>query len=107
MHVPPHDPIKIMSLRLDNIGRRTRHLSATYFAEWVLGTHRENASMQVVCKRDAVSGAVVAKNLWTDDFAGKLAFVATSPVADSRPLPTVRSFSANTGPSSTLGLKRH
>ena len=37
--------------------------------------------MQVVCKRDAVSGAVVAKNLWSDDFAGKLAFVAASPVA--------------------------
>ena len=39
--------------------------------------------MQVVCKRDAVSGAVVAKNLWTDDFAGKLAFVAASPIARS------------------------
>ena len=83
VHVPPHDPIKIISLRLDNIGKRTRHLSATYFAEWVLGTHRENAAMQVVCKRDAVSGAVVAKNLWTDDFAGKLAFVAASPIARS------------------------
>ena len=83
VHVPPHDAIKIINLRLDNIGKRTRRLSATYFAEWVLGTHRENAAMQVVCERDAVSGAVVAKNLWTDDFAGKLAFVAASPVADS------------------------
>jgi cellobiose phosphorylase len=83
VHVPPHDPIKIITLRLDNIGKRTRHLSATYFAEWVLGTHRENAAMQVVCERDAVSGAVVAKNLWTDDFAGKLAFVAASPIAGS------------------------
>ena len=81
VHVPQHDAIKIINLRLENIGKRTRRLSATYFAEWVLGTHRENAAMQVVCMRDAISGAVVAKNLWTGDFAGKLAFVAASPVA--------------------------
>ena len=83
VHVPPDDAIKVVSLRLNNIGKRTRHLSATYFAEWVLGTHRENAAMQLVCKRDPVSGAVVAKNFWSDDFAGKLAFVAASPAANS------------------------
>ena len=83
VHVPPHDPIKIITLSLHNIARQPRRLSATYFVEWVLGTHRENAAMQVVCDRDRVSGAVLAKNLWSDDFAGKLAFVATSPVANS------------------------
>jgi Glycosyltransferase family 36 len=55
VHVPLHDTIKIMSLRLHNIGRTARHLSATYFAEWELGTHRENAAMQVVCEHDVIS----------------------------------------------------
>ena len=60
--VPPQDPVKIIRLRLTNNGTRTRHLTATYFVEWVLGTQREKAAMRVVCERDAESGAIVAKN---------------------------------------------
>jgi cellobiose phosphorylase len=51
-------------------------LSATYYAEWILGSVRENAPMQVVCERDAETGAILARNSWAGDFAGKIAFVA-------------------------------
>ena len=64
VYVPPTDEIKIVRLELTNDGSRTRRLSATYFAEWVLGTHREDAAMQVVCERDVESGAIVAHNAW-------------------------------------------
>ena len=83
VHVPPQDAVKIMHLRLTNDGTRTCHLSATYFAEWVLGTQREDAVMQVVCERDVESGALVARNPWAADFAEKLAFVASSQAASS------------------------
>ena len=82
VYVPPTDAIKIMHLSVKNNATRTRRLSATYFAEWVLGTQREEAAMQVVCEHDLESGAIVAQNAWASDFAGKLAFVAASPVAD-------------------------
>jgi cellobiose phosphorylase len=58
-------------------------LSATYFVEWVLGTQREDAAMQVACGRDVESGAIIAGNAWGGDFAGKLAFAAASPAASS------------------------
>src|SRR5262249_22532917 len=77
--VPPEDPVKVVSLKLRNDDSRVRRLSATYYAEWVLGTVRENAPMQVVCERDEDSGAVLARSAWAGAFAGKLAFAAAGP----------------------------
>ena len=74
--VPPDDPIKLVCLTVRNVGERPRRLSATFYAEWVLGSLRENAPMQVVCDRDAESGAVLARNAWAGDFAGLIAFAA-------------------------------
>jgi cellobiose phosphorylase len=77
--IPPDDPIKILCLKLRNDDNRPRWLSATYYVEWVLGSVRENAPMQVVCERDIQSGAILARSAWAGDFAGKLAFVAAGP----------------------------
>lgn len=76
VHVPLKDPLKIMRLSLRNDDSKSRRLTVTHFAEWVLGTHRENAPMQVVCERDIETGAILARNAWAGDFAGKLAFAA-------------------------------
>ncbi len=43
-------------------GDRPRRLSATFFAEWVLGTLREQAPMRVVTEVDAESGALLARH---------------------------------------------
>ena len=67
--VPPDDPVKLVCLTVRNDGDRPRRLSATYYAEWVLGTVRENAPLQVVCERDPESGAILARNAWAGDFA--------------------------------------
>src|SRR5206468_2904874 len=77
--VPPDDPVKVMRLKLRNDGDRTRRLSATYYAEWVLGSVRENAPMQVVCEGDVETGFILARSAWAGDFAGKLAFAAAGP----------------------------
>ncbi len=81
--VARNDPVKIMRLRLSNDDTRVRHVTATYFAEWVLGIQREETATRVVCERDAGSGAIVARNLWAGDFAGKLAFAAAGRPARS------------------------
>ena len=36
--VPPDDPVKLVCLSVRNTGDRPRRLSATFYAEWVLGT---------------------------------------------------------------------
>ena len=74
--VPTDDPIKLVCLTVRNDGDRPRRLSATYYAEWVLGTVRENAPLHVVCERDPESSAILARNAWAGAFAEKIAFVA-------------------------------
>jgi cellobiose phosphorylase len=75
--VPTDDPIKLVCLTVRNDGDRPRRLSATYYAEWVLGTVRENAPLHVVCERDPETGAILARNAWAGDFAEKIAFAAS------------------------------
>jgi len=81
--VPTDDPIKLVRLTLRNLTDRPRRLSATYYAEWVLGTVRENAPLQVVTERDPESGAILARNAWAGDFAEKIAFAACGSPAQS------------------------
>ncbi len=73
--VPPDDPVKLVRLSVRNTSDRARRLSATYYAEWVLGTVRENAPLQVVCERDEEAGAVLARNAWAGAFADRYAFL--------------------------------
>jgi len=81
--VPTDDPIKLVHLTIRNDGDGPRRLSATYYAEWVLGTVRENAPLQVVCERDPESGAILARNVWAGAFANKIAFMACGQPARS------------------------
>ena len=82
--VPPDDPVKLVCLTVRNTGDRPRRLSATFYAEWVLGTVRDNAPLQVVCERDAEAGAVLARNAWAGSFAGQLAFAGRRAAAAHR-----------------------
>jgi cellobiose phosphorylase len=81
--VPRSDPVKLLRLSLRNDGNRVRHLSATYYAEWVLGTVRENAALQVVCEHDVETGAILARNHWAGNFADKVAFAACTTLPKS------------------------
>jgi cyclic beta-1,2-glucan synthetase len=72
--VPPDDPIKLIRLIVRNTRSRARRLSATYFAEWVLGTTRDQASMHVVTNLDPETGALLARNSYRADFSTHVAF---------------------------------
>jgi cellobiose phosphorylase len=77
--VPPLDPVKLVCLTVRNSGDQPRRLSATFYAEWVLGTVRDSAPLQVVCERDGEAGAILARSAWAGDFAGRVAFAGVGP----------------------------
>ncbi len=68
------DPIKLLNLRVRNAGSEPRSLSATYYAEWVLGTTRDAGAMHVVSEVDPDTEALLARNTFRSDFADRLAF---------------------------------
>lgn len=74
LFMPPDDSIKLIRLELRNDDKRSRRLAVTFYAEWVLGTVRENARMQVVTQLDQESGALLARNAFRTDFAGRVSF---------------------------------
>jgi cyclic beta-1,2-glucan synthetase len=73
------DPVKVMRLRLRNDSSRQRRLTVTYFAEWLLGSNREDQALHVSTSYDRESGAVLAGQSWNGSYTGYVAFAAASP----------------------------
>jgi cyclic beta-1,2-glucan synthetase len=77
------DPVKVCRLRLRNDSGRQRRLTVAYFAEWVLGSVREDQQAHVRTSFDGPSGAILASQFWNGNHAGYPAFAAASPRATS------------------------
>ncbi len=78
--VAPDDPVKILQLALRNMTAQARRVRVTYYAEWLLGATREEAQHFVVTERDVATGAILARNVYNQDFAGHVAFAAATEV---------------------------
>ena len=74
-YVPLDDPVKISRLRITNRSRRPRRLTVTAYVEWVLGAARTVTAPHVVTELDETTGALFARNAWTTDFPGRVAFL--------------------------------
>ncbi|MDP3278248.1 MAG: glucoamylase family protein [Deltaproteobacteria bacterium] len=76
--VPTDASLKVVRLRLKNTLARHRRLTATYYAEWVLGARREVQRDYIVSSVDHEHACLLATCDWNVEFAGRVAFVASS-----------------------------
>jgi cyclic beta-1,2-glucan synthetase len=77
--VPLDDPVKVIKLRLQNTTSEQRRLSATYYAEWVLGVHREGNSSFIVTEWDQMNAVLMARNAYQENFREATAFLTVYP----------------------------
>jgi len=74
----PDAPVKVVHLRLENTWNRNRRITATFYAEWVLGPNRDVHQQYVVPEFDAISNALLARNPYNDEFGERVAFLSAS-----------------------------
>ncbi|MDH4609953.1 glycoside hydrolase family 94 protein [Pseudomonas sp. BN102] len=76
-------PIKYSLLKVRNLSGRPRKLSVTGYVEWVLGDLRNKTAMHLVTEFDRGAGALLARNAYSMEFPGRVAFFAVDPPSRS------------------------
>ena len=103
--VPLEDPIKISRLFLQNDSGRTRRLSVTAYAEWVLGSSRSATAPYLITEVDSASGALFARSAWNGDFGGRIAFADLAGRQTSYTADRTEFFGRNGGPDQPAALE--
>lgn len=67
-------PVKFSVLKLVNTSGRPRKISITGYVEWVLGDLRAKTAMHVTTEIAVESGAILARNSYSLEYAGRVAF---------------------------------
>jgi cellobiose phosphorylase len=75
VYVEMDAPVKFSVLKIRNESGRSRRLSATSYVELVLGDLRSKTAMHVVTEADAETGAVLSRNWYSAEFAGRVVFL--------------------------------
>ena len=78
LFVPLDASVKISLLRLRNRTARKRRLSITNYNELVMGVTRQSSAPYIITEIDDASATIFARNPYNNEFAGRVAFVATS-----------------------------
>ena len=104
--VQPALPVRIGRLRLRNRSTRRRRLSVTAFAEWTLGSDREENQLHVVTQWDAESRSLLARNARRADYNNTVAFATLIPEATSYTADRVEFLGRNGSWNRPRGLKR-
>jgi cyclic beta-1,2-glucan synthetase len=76
LYAASEEPLKIIRLKLENTTDRNRRITATYYAEWVLGTDRDQNQMFMIPHFDNQTQALLAHNPYNTEFASRMAFLA-------------------------------
>lgn len=71
-------PVKFVRLRLKNQADRPRRLTATYYAEWLLGSLPSVSRRHVACRFDEAAQTLLASSPWSADFGGRCAFLCAT-----------------------------
>ena len=69
------DPLKVSVLTIENRSGKSRRLSVTAYAEWVLGTSRGANAPRIITTVDPETGALLVRNPWNTEFARRVAFL--------------------------------
>lgn len=76
--VPVDDPVKLVTLKLVNKTGAVRRITATYYAEWLLGAMASRTKPFTTCVHDSENRAILAENDWNPEFAGRVAFLTAT-----------------------------
>ncbi|KLI63036.1 cellobiose phosphorylase [Aurantiacibacter marinus] len=76
--IVPGNPVKIVRLRVRNLSDRARRITATYYAEWLMGSLFGTARRHITCTFDADAQAILAQSHWNAEFAGRAAFLTAT-----------------------------
>jgi cyclic beta-1,2-glucan synthetase len=78
LFVPLEGSLKVSLLRLRNRTERKRRLTVTLYNELVLGTQRSISAPYIITEIDQQTGNIYARNPFNNEFAHRVAFVASS-----------------------------
>ena len=67
-------PVKYIVIKLRNHSGRQRRMAATGYVEWVLGDLRTKYLKHTITELDERSGAILARNDYSTEFANRVAF---------------------------------
>lgn len=70
-------PVKFIELSLENLTDEHRRVTASYFAEWVLGTNRQKTRNFIVPTFDNETGSLFARNTYSEEFSQRVAFLSS------------------------------
>ena len=76
--VPLADAIKLSQLKITNSSARTRTLTITHYAEWVMGLSRAASAQFMTSEMDGATNAMLVRNPWNMLAGGQIGFVDLS-----------------------------
>src|SRR6185436_15044303 len=78
LFAPLDAPVKVSLLRLRNRTDRKRKLTVTLYNELVLGVQRTTSAPYIITEINQAASTIFAHNPFNNEFAGRIAFMATS-----------------------------
>ena len=99
-------PVRIQRLKLKNRSNRKRKFTVTFYAEWLLGTTREEHQMHVVTSWDTETATLLARNAYHPDFGSRMAFASSTPKSVSHSGDRTAFLGRNGSPSNPVAMRR-
>jgi cellobiose phosphorylase len=104
--VAADENIKFSVLKVKNRSGRPRKLSATGYIEWILGDLKSKTGMHVATELDVKTGALLARNAYNTEFAGRVAFFDVSDTTRTITCDRTEFIGRNGSLSSPAAMKR-
>jgi cellobiose phosphorylase len=98
-------PVKFLSLKIRNSSKRRRSVSVFASVDLVLGDLRSRQAMHIVTELEPLTGAILARNSYSEDFSGLVAFFDCSEATRSISGDRTECLGRNGDPSSPAAVR--